>query len=42
VSAAFHRLWKTALRKCFLNPYSPEHSRTLNHLLSTWRHASVT
>jgi hypothetical protein len=28
VSAAFCQLWQTALRKCFLNPYSAEHSRT--------------
>jgi hypothetical protein len=40
--AAFRRLWQNALRKCFLNPYSPANSRTLNHPLATWRHASVT
>jgi hypothetical protein len=42
VSYAFRQLWQRALRKCFLNPYSPQNSRTLNHPLSTWRHASVT
>jgi hypothetical protein len=42
VSDAFRQLWQHALRKCFLNPYSPQNPRMINHPLSTWRNASVT
>ena len=41
ISHASLRLWQVALRKCFLNQYSPPTSRTLVNPLGLWKHLSI-
>jgi hypothetical protein len=41
ISHASLRLWHVALRKCFLNQYSPPTSRTLVNPLGPWTHLPI-